>query len=335
MKKDNPMLKKALEEAARQELSSLPEERQIIRPYSDKFEKDMQTLLGKADTAVKRKRPRVRVAALIAAVLVIVLTVGTVGAAFGFKTFSPEWRESIKNNVLNASTGEEVEAFDKALAESDDLFAKASIKRDDDTDILMDYSETYNIDVIEEKDGYRFYLDSVVKAQTKRLRVVGGSIADGTAEFAFVIEDDYYLIAEVSRVDGKAITEEEIWFDGSLVVADYNPNRTHACMRTGIVKDVYEDGKIYYAISITEAMIFADHLLGATFIENIYEAGFITNDIAYIDENGLPEFKDTVEGTNLVIGFSIDEKFADKKAAEEYAEMYYWYNSFGGFEFKK
>ena len=80
MKKDNPMLKKALEEAARQELSSLPEERQIIRPYSDKFEKDMQTLLGKADTAETRKRPRVRVAALIAAVLVVVLTVGTVGA---------------------------------------------------------------------------------------------------------------------------------------------------------------------------------------------------------------------------------------------------------------
>ena len=80
MKKDNPMLKKALEEAARQELSSLPEERQIIRPYSDKFEKDMQTLLGKADTAETRKRPRVRVAALIAAVLVVVLTIGTVGA---------------------------------------------------------------------------------------------------------------------------------------------------------------------------------------------------------------------------------------------------------------
>ena len=40
MKKENPMLKKALEEAARQELKSLPEERQIIRPYSDKFEKE-------------------------------------------------------------------------------------------------------------------------------------------------------------------------------------------------------------------------------------------------------------------------------------------------------
>ena len=46
MKKDNPMLKKALEEAARQELKSLPEERQVIRPYSDKFESEMQILLS-------------------------------------------------------------------------------------------------------------------------------------------------------------------------------------------------------------------------------------------------------------------------------------------------
>lgn len=80
MKKDNPMLKKALEEAARQELKSLPEEKQIIRPYSDKFEKDMHSLLNNEDTAVIRKRPRVKIAALIAAVLVVVLTAGVVGA---------------------------------------------------------------------------------------------------------------------------------------------------------------------------------------------------------------------------------------------------------------
>ena len=80
MKKDNPMLKNALEEAARQELASLPEERQIIRPYSDKFEKDMHSILGVGTPAVKHKRPRVRVAALIAAVLVICLTL-TAGAA--------------------------------------------------------------------------------------------------------------------------------------------------------------------------------------------------------------------------------------------------------------
>ena len=335
MKKNNTTLKDAFKEAAQLELDTLPKESQIIRPYSQKFQSEMNDMLHIGTPAEKCKRPRVRVAALIAAVLVVVLTVGTVGAAYGFKMFSPEWRESMKNNLINASTGEEVEAFDKALAESDDLFARDSVKRDDDTDILMDYSYTYKVDVTEEKDGYRFYLDSVVKAQTKRLRMVGGSIADGNGEFAFVIEEDYYLLAEVSRVDGKAINEDETCFDGSLVVADYNPNRTHVCMRTGTVKDVYEDGKIYYAICITEAMIFADHLLGATFIENIDEAAFITNDIAYIDENGLPEFKDEVEGANIVIGFNIDEKFADEKAAEEYAQTYYWYNSFGDFEFKK
>ena len=79
MKKDNPMLKKALEEAARQELASLPEERQIIRPYSDKFEKEMSSLIDARTPAVTRKKPRIKVAALIAAVLVICLSL-TAGA---------------------------------------------------------------------------------------------------------------------------------------------------------------------------------------------------------------------------------------------------------------
>ncbi len=80
MKKSNDTLKKALEEAARIELSGLPEEKQIIRPYSDKFEKEMNILIGKEDTAVIRKRPRVKLAALIAAILVICMTL-TAGAA--------------------------------------------------------------------------------------------------------------------------------------------------------------------------------------------------------------------------------------------------------------
>ena len=107
MKKENPMLKKALEEAARQEMASLPEERQIIRPYSDKFEKEMSTLLSSGTPAVTRKRPRVKVAALIAAMLVICLSLSA-GATNVLKIFSPEWRESIREAVNNATYSDEV-----------------------------------------------------------------------------------------------------------------------------------------------------------------------------------------------------------------------------------
>lgn len=80
MKKNNDTLKRALEEAARIEIESLPEEKQILRPYSDKFNKEMTALIGEEKTQSLRRRPRVKFAALIAAVLIICLTL-TAGAA--------------------------------------------------------------------------------------------------------------------------------------------------------------------------------------------------------------------------------------------------------------
>ncbi|MBQ4348912.1 MAG: hypothetical protein IJC79_04765 [Clostridia bacterium] len=76
MKKNNDMLKKALEEAAGIELRNLPEEKQIIRPYSDKFQKEMNTLFEneKTQTAYIRRRPKVKLAALVAAVIVLCLS---------------------------------------------------------------------------------------------------------------------------------------------------------------------------------------------------------------------------------------------------------------------
>lgn len=80
MKKNNDTLKKALEEAARTELENLPSEKQIIRPYSDKFQKEMTALMGEGKTQSVRRRPRVKLAALIAAVMMICLTLSA-GAA--------------------------------------------------------------------------------------------------------------------------------------------------------------------------------------------------------------------------------------------------------------
>lgn len=130
MKKENPMLKKALEEAARQELKSLPEERQIIRPYSDKFEKEMQTLLGKENTAVNRKRPRIKIAALIAAVLMVVLTVGTVGATTIKKDV---YRDSSWDIVGSEITGENESEMQEIIY--------------DGKEIVINYTSEYGEDV--------------------------------------------------------------------------------------------------------------------------------------------------------------------------------------------
>ena len=325
MKKDNPMLKKALEEAARQELSSLPEERQIIRPYSDKFEKDMHSILGVGTPAVKSKRPRVKVAALIAAILVVVLTVGTVGAANINKIFGREWHDRIVESASNATYSEEVEAFDEAFAKSDDYFANLTRETEGASNLLLDYSESYNIDITAEKDGYTFYIDKIVKGYYKTNKVVNGSIFKGDAEFQWVIEEGYFLLTEVSRTDGKmwTVEDEEIWFEPSIVVAGYNPDRTQACLRGGYGIGEREEYVARNALEITDAMMFAEYDFGLVFTSN-EDCIMIDYDIVYMDENGLPAFRDHVEGTNLVVKFNIDKKFADEKAAKAYAEEYGW-----------
>ena len=325
MKKDNPTLKKALEEAARQELKALPEERQIIRPYSDKFENDMHSILGVGTAEAKSKRPRVRVATLIAAVLVVVLTVGTVGAANGFKIFSPEWRESIQEAAKNATYSDEVAEFDEAFAKADDYFANLSRDTEGADELLLNYDDAYDIGIITEKDGYTFKIDKIVSGQRKCNKVINGSIFDGTAEFQWCVEEEYYLITEVRRTDGKNLTEEDknIWFDMSVVVAGFNPTRTQGSLRGGYgIGDVEED-RWCMATEVTNTMMFAGYDLGLVIISN-RDIGGIVYDEVYLDENGLPVFRDNVEGTNLVVKFNIDKKFADEKAAKAYAEEYGW-----------
>ena len=232
MKKDNSMLKKALEEVARQELKSLPEEKQIIRPYSDKFEKDMQTLLGKEDTAEKRKRPRIKVAALIAAVLVVVLTAGVVGATDGFKIFSPEWREmyieSMQTAKENAAKTDGVEEFEKELAQADKSLVNLGI--DDESEILFDYDSAYDINVTAEKDGYLFKVDKIIKGRYIRNKVISGNPIKGTAVYEKIVDEDYFLVTEISRTDGKKLTKA---FYESVVIADYNPFRTQYITHSG------------------------------------------------------------------------------------------------------
>ena len=332
MKKDNPMLKKALEEAARQELKSLPEEKQIIRPYSDKFEKDMQTLLGNKDTAVIRKRPRIKVAALIAAVLVVVLTAGVVGATDGFKIFSPEWREmyieSMQTAKENAAKTDGVEEFEKELAEADKSLINLGIDNEyTDKEILFDLDSAYDINVVAEKDGYLFKVDKLIKGRYIRNKVISGNPIKGTAVYEKIVDEDYFLVTEISRVDGGKITEDNfIGFYDAVVIADYNPSCTQGITRTGPTLSDMDDYKLVEIKKLNdEAIPFANHDFGwvLTSMPNDF-GGLIEYYNYYIDEDGLPAFREELEGTNIIVKFNIDKRLADDKAAEAYAEENFW-----------
>ena len=329
MKKDNPMLKKALEEAARQELKSLPEEKQIIRPYSDKFEKDMQTLLGNKDSAVIRKSPRVKVAALIVAVLVVVLTAGVVSATDGFKIFSPEWREmyieSMQTAKENAAKTDGVEEFEKELAQADKPLVNLGI--DDEyasTDILFDYDSVYDINVTAEKDGYLFKVDKIIKGRYIRNKVISGNPIKGTAVYEKIVDEDYFLVTEISRTDGKKLTKA---FYESVVIADYNPFRTQSITHSGPFLSEQDEYRLIDVSKIDdEAIPFANHDFAwvITDHDNDDMGGLLDYYNYYIDEDGLPAFREEPEGTNIIIKFNIDPSLADEKVAKAYAEENNW-----------
>ena len=80
--KNNDILKLAFEEAAEKELKTLPEEGNIVRPYSKNFNKKMDKLFDEVgqDRTVSVRRKKFRWAALIAAVLMCVTLTVTVSA---------------------------------------------------------------------------------------------------------------------------------------------------------------------------------------------------------------------------------------------------------------
>lgn len=323
MKKENTMLKKALEEAAKIELEALPEEKQIIRPYSDKFQKEMNTLIGKEDTAVIRKRPRVKFAALIAAVLIVVMSVGTAFANDVIRIGGSEMRETLQENMNKADYSEDIQAFDEAVAKADDYLTKLTRDTECADPLLVDYSEAYELDITVEKDGYRFYLDKIIKGQYKRNICVSGNPFKADAVFEWVIEEGYFMLAEITRADGaKWDVEEDSLFELSTVVAGYNPWSSRSCLRGRYGMSELEENGWIYIVDVTEAMMFAKHDLGLVVEEHPYSGDLMSYEYSYIDENGLPAFRDHVEGTNLVIKFNVDNSFADEKAAEAYVEEY-------------
>ena len=80
--KNNDILKLAFEEAAEKELKTLPEEGNIVRPYSKNFNKKMDKLFDEVgqDRTVSVRRKKIKWAALIAAVLMCVTLTVTVSA---------------------------------------------------------------------------------------------------------------------------------------------------------------------------------------------------------------------------------------------------------------
>lgn len=329
MEKRNPLIKKAFEEAAKKELAVLPEEKFVIRPYSDEFDAKMEKLFSKEKEikVIKKKTFRFKRIAVAAIVAIMCLTVITASAAGIIKTFSNKWRDSLKENIQNAEIGAGVEEFNAEAEKSTDPFVEASLKCEDNADFILDYSESieYN-DIIAEDEDYRFELKSITKAKKKHRIMTGGRLSDGTATYAWTVSDAYFAIIEISRCDGKMLNREEkdtrINVEWSYLLAGYSPSLTNLHFRGYMVQSYCDDYKAYYAVEITEMMPFAGTDLALTAIEFEWDGKGreINKDTVYADEDGKLELVNEDEYLGVLLRFSVPEEYAsdNKNYAEEY-----------------
>lgn len=332
MKKRNPMLKRAFEEAAKKELASLPEEKFVIRAYTPEFENKIQKIFDEKseikENISNTKRRKIKWSFLVAAALMCVLVIGVSAGEF-IQTFSHEWRGRLTENIQNAAVGEGVEEFDAEYEKSTDPFAITGRQSGAGKHILLDYNQSieYN-DVVDEDEGYRFELTSITKARKKHRIMTGGRLSDGSATYEWTVSDGYYAIVEISKCDGIKLTQEEkdsrINVEWSFLLAGYSPSLTDLHFRgNSSIYSYCDDYKVYYAIEITDMMPFAGTDLALTAIEFESDGAFreINKDTLYADADGTLKLVNEDEYFGILLRFSVPEEFASED--EHYAEKYF------------
>lgn len=340
--KRNLILEEAFEEATRKELEALPKEEEIVRVYSEDFERKMEKLLNGAEEkqGLVRSKRKIKWVALIAAVLACVMSL-SVAAVGIIKTLSPEWLENMRESALDAEIGDGIEEFDKRLAESTEPFAVAAREAGDGTAIILDYSESIEFDNVKDEDnGFLFYPDttattdnyifelkSITKGEKKHMVYKSGRIADGSVVFEWKVSSGYFAVIEASREDGKPLSSKEkdgvdvMWHQ---LLAGYSPVLTDSTFN-GAVKRYTDDYKIYFAVEITDMMPFAgtDFALVAFGYNNEKGPIPLHKDVLRADHNGTMELVNKDKHFGVLLRFSVPEEYAseDEHHAEKYFEM--------------
>ena len=314
----NNNLKKAFLEAAEKELEHLPQEDDILRTYSDDFEKRMKNLFEsenkKEMKEMTKKRFSFKKTAIVVAAIIFCLSMTAFAAEIIQMKKGSELVPLLQEAVSNATMGIGVGEFDEAIAKSDDPWAIESGGK-----LLLDYTESMDYNISVEDKGYVFTLKSVTKALKKQNQVVSGNIMDGSAVFEWQVNDAFYALVEVSRVDGKKLDPEsdKAWVEWNFMLEGFEPWSTNMCLKGFNGSMSYEDDyKVYFAIDITNMMCFADRDFALVALEHGY--GYtLDQETVYADKEGEMILKND-DFIGALLRFKVDDKYADEKAAEEF-----------------
>ncbi len=261
--------------------------------------------------------------------LLICLLVGA--SASGIITIgTPEHTEYIKENTKekteNAKTTYTTEELRQQIEKSDDIYSIASRTDLTFSEILLDYSTSVPVNQTVTNGGYTYKFVSITEGKKLDNVCVNGSPIKGTAEFEWQVFDSIYALFEITRTDGKRITDDNyVYFRNQNYVIGIEPLFAYMTFTKNTI--YYRDEHTYYmAVELNDMRAFAGDEFVICFFDATRNDSFVSEpdprtDI-YATADGIFEIKEHFTRTHALFRFRIDEKHKDIKKLEELKELH-------------
>ncbi len=276
-------------------------------------------IITEIDNANTKRRINKKAIATIAAAMSLVVCIGT--GAFAardiFPLFSDEWKEEMHTNITLASGQEAAEQFRERMRNTYDIYSENGVKYGHDN-VIMHYENSIPVNQIQKSGNFTFNFKSITEAEVLKLV---GSVIQGT-EFEWQVQKHYYALFEITKADGQPFTKEDnIPFRFLRFIEGYDPYTTNMCLEGECTQiEIDTDNVLYYAVDITNMLIFAESDLYLTAFEldgkfNIFEHIYASKKSDIILKDNAPE-------NTVMFSFNIDKSFADKAAVKQFIKTY-------------
>ncbi len=285
-----------------------------------KTNKEMITeILTEVENTKAKKRIQGKASAVFIITVSIILCagIGVFAAKNVYPLFSDKWEEEIRTNIALATNREAAAEFRERMKNTDDIYSENGVKSGHD-EVIMHYETSTPVGQIQQSGNLIFNFKSITEGEL--LRLVGSAVQ--TPEFEWQIQKHYFALFEITKADGQKFTEEDyISFRFLRFVEGYDPYTTNMNLE-GVCTHIEVDTEdvIYYAVDITNMLIFAEADLYLTAID--IDAGFNILEHIYAEKKGDIILKDNAPQNSVMFQFNIDKSYADKTAVKQFVKTY-------------
>ena len=276
-------------------------------------------ILTEIDNARTKKRINGKLPAILVVTLSLILCIGigAFAAKICYPIFSDEWIEEIENKAVIADGKETADEFRERMKNTADIYSENGVKMGLD-EVIMNYEKSIPIGQVQECGNLIFTFKSITEGEMLRLV---GSLAN-TTEFNWQIQKRHYALFEITRADGQKLTENDYAPIRFLhFVGGFDPYTTNMCLEAGCHQiQIITDNVYYYAVDITDMLIFAEYDLYLTAFDT--DGGFNMFEHIYASKGGDIILKDNAPEKTVMFRFNIDRNFADKATVKQFIKTY-------------